>query len=64
MCGDFRVEIRQYIHFVCREVLANPSLLNLPDRIDWKQCKQSRDEEIEWTNRFRKRFQEFDFNFK
>jgi len=45
-----------------REVLTSPSLLNLPDRIDWKECKLTLEEESEMTKKFRKRFQPFDFN--
>jgi len=45
-----------------REVLTSPSILNLPERIDWKDCKLSPEEETKTTKRFRKRFQSFDFN--
>lgn len=46
-----------------RDVLASPSLLSLPDRVDWRNCKLSKEEEVITTKSFRKRFQPFDFNF-
>lgn len=46
----------------CREVVASPSLLNLPDRVNWKDCKVSEDEEKEMAAAFRKKFQPYDFN--
>ncbi|XP_047136802.1 CWF19-like protein 1 isoform X1 [Hydra vulgaris] len=46
-----------------REALTSPSLLNLPDRVDWKQCKLSVEEESKCANNLRKRFQPYDFNF-
>lgn len=36
-----------------REVLASPKLLNVEDRIDWKKCDQSQDEETSDVNLFR-----------
>lgn len=44
-----------------REVLAHEELLNCADRVDWKNCKTSREQETEETGRFRKIFQPFDF---
>ena len=44
-----------------REVLASKHLLNIEDRIDWKECKVSKEEEIEIANDFRKIFEPFDF---
>ena len=46
----------------CREVVASPSLLNMADRVDWKACKVSEDEEKKMAAAFRKKFQPFDFN--
>ena len=46
----------------CRKVAASPSLLNLPDRVNWKDCKVSEDEEKEMASAFRKKFQPYDFN--
>ena len=46
----------------CREVVASPSLLDLPDRMNWKDCKVSEDEEKEMASAFRKKFQPYDFN--
>ena len=46
-----------------REVLACSSLLNMPDRVDWKACKVSMEEEATMATAFRKKFQPYDFNF-
>ena len=48
------------IHFG-REVLCCPNLLDLEDRIDWRECKGTKEEETEMTKEFRKKFQPFDF---
>lgn len=44
-----------------REVIASPLLLNIPDRIDWKACSMSKEEETQAAKAFRKMFQQFDF---
>nr|XP_019964846.1 PREDICTED: CWF19-like protein 1 [Paralichthys olivaceus] len=44
-----------------REVLASEALLNIPTRADWKECKQSREEEEESCQRLRDDFQPYDF---
>lgn len=44
-----------------REVLASEAVLNIPTRADWKECKQSREEEEECSKRLRDDFQPFDF---
>ncbi|XP_077210605.1 cwfJ-like family protein / zinc finger (CCCH-type) family protein isoform X1 [Tasmannia lanceolata] len=41
-----------------REVLA--SLLNVPDRADWRNCKLSKEDETQMAEHFKKRFEEFD----
>lgn len=46
-----------------REALAHDSLLNMPDRVDWRNCKWSKEEESENAQKFKKMFKEFDFNF-
>ena len=46
---------------VRREVLASQAVLNIPERADWKECKQTRDEEDECCKRLRDDFQPFDF---
>ena len=60
----------EYIHnpsypkcLLFREVLASPSVLNLPDRTNWKDCQVDKEEEIALTKAFRKRFTPYDFNF-
>ncbi|XP_058482037.1 CWF19-like protein 1 [Solea solea] len=44
-----------------REVLASEAVLNIPTRADWKECKQSREEEEENCKLIRDQFQPFDF---
>ena len=44
-----------------REVLASKHLLDAEERIDWKECKVSKEEEIKIANDFRKIFEPFDF---
>jgi len=60
------ISLLLYLFFVFRyfrEVLASEAVLDLPDRVDWKNCKVSKEEETILTKAFRKRFQPFDFNF-
>ena len=45
-----------------REVVASPSFLNMPDRVDWKACKVCVEEEKKMAAEFKKKFQPFDFN--
>uniref|UniRef100_H3DN04 CWF19-like protein 1 n=1 Tax=Tetraodon nigroviridis TaxID=99883 RepID=H3DN04_TETNG len=44
-----------------REVLASEAILNIPTRADWKECKQSREEEEECCKELREEFQPYDF---
>ncbi|XP_067110297.1 CWF19-like protein 1 [Osmerus mordax] len=44
-----------------REVLASQAVLNIPERADWKECKQTREEEDECCKQLRDAFQPFDF---
>jgi len=44
-----------------REVLADSKLLDMEDRVDWKTCSMSKEEETECTKEFRKSFSPFDF---
>uniref|UniRef100_A0A667YYU3 CWF19-like protein 1 n=1 Tax=Myripristis murdjan TaxID=586833 RepID=A0A667YYU3_9TELE len=44
-----------------RSVLASEAVLNIPTRADWKECKQSREEEEECSRRLRDEFQPYDF---
>lgn len=46
-----------------RDVLASPQILNMTERVDWKVCKVSRDEESDLTSDFKSAFSDFDFNF-
>ncbi|XP_076645503.1 CWF19-like protein 1 isoform X2 [Halictus rubicundus] len=45
-----------------REVLAADRILDISDRIDWKDCQMTKEEEIELANRIRKEFQPFDLD--
>ncbi|XP_048581783.1 CWF19-like protein 1 isoform X2 [Nematostella vectensis] len=45
-----------------REVVACDSLLNMPERIDWRECKVSEMQEKDMVATFRKDFAPFDFN--
>ncbi|XP_034529407.1 CWF19-like protein 1 [Notolabrus celidotus] len=44
-----------------REVLASEAVLNIPTRADWKECKQTREEEEEGSKQLRDQFQPYDF---
>ncbi|KAJ3612398.1 hypothetical protein NHX12_020674 [Muraenolepis orangiensis] len=44
-----------------REVLASEAVLNIPTRADWKECKQTREEEEQCSGRLRDAFKPFDF---
>lgn len=50
-------------YYLYRDVLAGESLLDMPDRVDWKKCKIPKEEETIQAKKFRKRFHPFDFNF-
>ena len=54
--------IRSFVVFLCREALADESLLNLPNRVDWRNCKLSKEEETENAKKFRAAFKKYDFN--
>lgn len=45
-----------------REAMADQTLLNMPDKVDWRNCKSSKPEETDMANNFRKTFEKFDFN--
>ena len=42
--------------------MASPSLLNMPDKVDWKAPKVSEEKEKKMAAEFRKKFPPFDFN--
>ncbi|KAM8883142.1 CWF19-like protein 1 [Synchiropus picturatus] len=46
-----------------REVLASEAILNIPTRADWRECKQSREEEEECCQKLRDDFQPHDFTW-
>ncbi|GFS28598.1 CWF19-like protein 1 [Trichonephila inaurata madagascariensis] len=47
-----------------RMMLSSKDLLNLPDHIDWKECKISCDEEVKAADKFRRHFKKYDFTKK
>ena len=49
--------------FSCREVLSSLLVLNInvPDRVDWKACSSSQEEESAAAKTMRQNFQPFDF---
>ena len=49
--------------YVSREALAEPPILNMPERVDWRNCKMSKEEEAEQAAAFKATFRAFDFNF-
>ena len=53
---------RKVYAWVYREAMADPRLLNLPDRADWRACKQDKASETAAANQFKATFKEFDFN--
>ena len=46
-----------------RHVLCSPALLNTPEKVDWKQCALSVDEETQLASAYKIAFRAFDFNF-
>ena len=49
--------------YMSREALAEPPILNMPERVDWRNCKMSKEEEAEQAAAFKATFRAFDFNF-
>ena len=49
--------------YMYREALAEPPILNMPERVDWRNCKMSKEEEAEQAAAFKATFRAFDFNF-
>ncbi len=47
-----------------RELLASEAILNCPEKIDWKQCKMNKEEEIECVKNLRDGFKPFDFTLQ
>lgn len=47
-----------------REVLASPPILNVTERVDWRDCKSSKEEETRLRDRIREDFQPFDFTLE
>ncbi|XP_045618133.1 CWF19-like protein 1 [Procambarus clarkii] len=47
-----------------REVLASPPILNVPELVDWRECKSSKEEETKLRNKIRDAFEPFDFTLE
>lgn len=45
-----------------REVIASAALLNCPERVDWRQCNLTKEQESKVAEAMRKRFKPFAFN--
>ncbi|VVC31052.1 HIT-like domain,Cwf19-like protein, C-terminal domain-2,Cwf19-like, C-terminal domain-1 [Cinara cedri] len=61
-CYLYNIEADDKTRFplqLAREVLASKSLLDVEDRIDWRKCKQTPEEEINDINTFRSAFKTF-----
>jgi hypothetical protein len=43
-----------------RDVVASELLLNVPERIDWRECVKTQEEEKEMSVEFRNNFKKFD----
>ena len=62
---DHRTEaIHDYMYLFCcdREALAHETILNMPERVDWRNCKSSKEEESQMTQKFREDFSKYDPN--
>lgn len=46
----------------CRDVIASELILNMPERIEWKRCIRSEEDERQITKDFRAKFQPYDPN--
>lgn len=47
---------------LAREIFCNENLLNCDEKIDWKECKLTKDEEIELVNKFKRKWNAFEFS--
>ena len=56
-------KLNYYMQFG-REALACKALLDMEDRIDWRDCKVGKEEETKMTKEFRSAFQPFDFTLE
>lgn len=45
-----------------RDVLSSPQVLNMPERVDWRNCKLSKDKETQLARQFKEDFKNYDFN--
>ncbi len=43
-----------------RDVVASELLLNVPERVDWRECVMTQEEEKEMSIEFRNNFKKFD----
>lgn len=45
----------------CYQVLCHESVLNTPERVDWKQIQMAKDGEVKMVEKFREIFASYDF---
>ena len=44
--------------------MASPLILNVPNKVNWKNCALPKEQETEMTVKFRDNFQPFDFTLE
>lgn len=44
--------------------MAGVQLLNMPERVDWKACKPTREQEEIYAEDFKNKFEQFDFTLE
>lgn len=50
------------LKFFCREIMCSENLLNMDEKVDWRECKLEKAIEIEHVKKLRNEFSPFDFN--
>ena len=50
------------LFYIYRDVLSSPQVLNMPERVDWRNCKLSKDKETQLARQFKEDFKNYDFN--
>ena len=54
--------MRSVINLIRSEVLAHEDVLNVPDRREWNNCQDAKEDEIKNVERFRNKYRPFDVN--
>ncbi len=50
------------LFYIYRDVLSSPQVLNMPERVDWRNCKISKEKETQLAGQFKEDFKNYDFN--